>query len=80
MSCRDEGLCYGGLWLMFAACGPLRPKVEARWRFVEVGPCGLNCHKPKPNSTRYMIPSATDFDIYIYIYILGLRLSVAVCV
>ena len=42
---------------------------KPRWRFVEVGPCGLNCHKPKPNSTRDMIPSATDFDIYIYIYI-----------
>ena len=34
-----------------------------------MGPCGLNCHKPKPNSTRNIIPSATDFDIYIYIYI-----------
>ena len=41
------------------------------WRFVEVGPCGLNCHKPKPNSTRNIIPSAADFDIYI----LELRLS-----
>ena len=39
------------------------------WRFVEVGPCGLNCHKPKPNSIRNIIPSAADFDIYIYIYI-----------
>ena len=59
MSCRDEGLCYGGLWLMFTTCEPLRPKVEAmkefahvldqfkpRWRLVELGPCGLNCHKP----------------------------------
>ena len=39
------------------------------WRFVEVGPCGLNYHKPKPNSTRNIIPSAADFDIYINIYI-----------
>ena len=36
---------------------------------IEVGPCGLNCHKPKPNSTRNIIPSAADFDINIYIYI-----------
>ena len=35
------------------------------WDLVEVGPCGLNCHKPKPNSTRNIIPSAADFDIYI---------------
>ena len=42
---------------------------KPRWRFVEVGLCGLNCHKPKPNSTRNIIPSATNFDIYIYIYI-----------
>ena len=38
-------------------------------RVVEVGPCGLNCHKPKSNSTRNIIPSAVDFDIYIYKYI-----------
>ena len=46
-----------------------------------MGPCGLNCHKPKLNSTRNIIPSTTDFDIYIYIYILGLRLiGSCVCV
>ena len=28
MSCRDERLCYGGLSLMFAACEPLKAKVE----------------------------------------------------
>ena len=33
---------------------------------VEVGSCGLNCQKPKLNSTRNIIPSAADFDIYIY--------------
>ena len=33
MSCRDEGLCYGGLWLMFTACEPLRAKVEAMEEF-----------------------------------------------
>ena len=44
---------------------------------VEVGSCGLNCQKPKPNSTRNIIPSAADFDIYI----LGLRLCCSrVCV
>ena len=48
---------------------------------VEVGSCGLNCQKPKPNSTRNIIPSAANFDIYIYIYILGLRLCCSrVCV
>ena len=36
MSCRDEGLCYGGLWLMFAACEPLRPKVEAMKEFAHI--------------------------------------------
>ena len=36
MSCRDEGLCYGGLWLMFVACKPLRPKVEAMEEFAHV--------------------------------------------
>ena len=36
MSCRDEGLCYGDLWLMFAACEPLRPKVEAIEEFARV--------------------------------------------
>ena len=41
---------------------------------VEMGSCGLNCHKPKPNSTRNIIPSAADFDIYI----LGLRYIAAV--
>ena len=34
MSCRDEGLYYGGLWLMFAACEPLRPKVEVMEEFA----------------------------------------------
>ena len=59
----------------------LLDQFKPRWRFVEVGPCGLNCHKPKSNSTRNIIPSAADFDIYIYIYILGLRLSCShVCV
>ena len=33
---------------------------KPRWRFVEVGPCGLNL-------TRNIIPSTADFDIYIYI-------------
>ena len=36
MSCRDEGLCYGGFWLMIAACEPLRPKVEAMEEFASV--------------------------------------------
>ena len=36
MSCRDEGLYYGCLWLMFAACGPLRPKVEVMEEFASV--------------------------------------------
>ena len=36
MSCRDEGLCYGGLLLMFAACEPLRAKVEAMKEFAGV--------------------------------------------
>ena len=36
MSCRDEGLCYRGLWLMFAACEPLRAKVEAMKEFASV--------------------------------------------
>ena len=31
MSCRDEGL-----WLMFAACEPLRAKVEAMEEFARV--------------------------------------------
>ena len=36
MSYRDEGLCYGGLWLMFAACEPLRAKVELMEEFTSV--------------------------------------------
>ena len=36
MSCRDEELCYGVLWLIFAACEPLRPKVEAMEEFAHV--------------------------------------------
>ena len=36
MSCRDEGLCYGGLWLMFAAYELLRAKVEAMKEFASV--------------------------------------------
>ena len=36
MSYRDEGLCYGGLWLIFAVCEPLRPKVEAMEKFAHV--------------------------------------------
>ena len=36
MSCRDEGLYYGGLWLMSVACEPLRPKVEAMEEFAYV--------------------------------------------
>ena len=36
MSCRDEGLCYGGLWLMFAAYELLRPKVEVMEKFASV--------------------------------------------
>ena len=36
MSCRDEGLCYGGLWLMFAAYDPLRAKVEVMEEFAHV--------------------------------------------
>ena len=36
MSCRDEGLCYGGLWLMFATCELLRPKAEAIEEFDHV--------------------------------------------
>ena len=36
MSYRDEGLCYGGLWLMFAAYEPLRAKVEAMEEFARV--------------------------------------------
>ena len=36
MSYRDEGLYYGGLWLMFAACEPFRPKVEVMEEFAHV--------------------------------------------
>ena len=36
MSCRDEGLCYGGLWLIFAAYEPLRAKVELMEEFAHV--------------------------------------------
>ena len=36
MSYRDEELCYGGLWLMFAACEPLRAKVELMEEFARV--------------------------------------------
>ena len=36
MSCKDEGLYYGGLRLMSVACEPLRPKVEAMEEFVGV--------------------------------------------
>ena len=36
MSCRDERLYYGGLWLMFAACESLRPKVKAMEEFAHV--------------------------------------------
>ena len=36
MSCRDEGLCYGGLWLTFVTCEPLRAKVEAMEEFASV--------------------------------------------
>ena len=36
MSYRDEGLCCGGLWLMFEACEPLRAKVEAMEEFASV--------------------------------------------
>ena len=36
MSCRDEGLCYRGLWLIFAACEPYRAKVEAMEEFASV--------------------------------------------
>ena len=62
MSYRDEGLYYGGLWLMFAACEPLRPKVEAmkeyqfkpRWRFIEVGHEWLELPSP---SQRKLIES-----------------------
>ena len=36
MSCRDEGLCYRGLWLMFAACELLRPRVEAIEEFDHI--------------------------------------------
>ena len=36
MSGRDEGLYYGGLWLMFAAYEPLRPMVEAMEEFAHV--------------------------------------------
>ena len=36
MSCRDEGLYYEDFWLMFAACEPLRPKVEAMKEFAHV--------------------------------------------
>ena len=36
MSCRVEGLCYGGLWLMFAACESLRAKVELMEEFAHV--------------------------------------------
>ena len=36
MSCRDKGLSYGGLWLMFAACEPLKAKVEAIKEFASV--------------------------------------------
>ena len=44
-------------------------RIGVRVETIEVGPCGLNCHKPKSNSTRNIIPSAANFDIYIYIYI-----------
>ena len=36
MNCRDEGLCYGGLWLMFAACELLRAKVEVMEEFARI--------------------------------------------
>ena len=36
MSCRDEGLYYGGLWLIFATCEPLRAKVEVMEEFANV--------------------------------------------
>ena len=36
MNGRDEGLCYGGLWLMFVACKPFRPQVEAMEEFASV--------------------------------------------
>ena len=36
MSYKDEGLCYGGYWLMLATCEPLRPKVEAMEEFAHV--------------------------------------------
>ena len=36
MSCRDEGLCYEGFWLMFAACEPLRAKVELMEEFASI--------------------------------------------
>ena len=36
MSYRDEGVWYGGLWLMFVACEPLRAKVEAIEEFASV--------------------------------------------
>ena len=36
MSCRDEGLYYGGLWLIFTDCEPLRPKVEAMEEFAHI--------------------------------------------
>ena len=36
MSYRDEGLCYRGLWLMFAACEPLRAKVQVMEEFARI--------------------------------------------
>ena len=36
MSYKDEGLCYGGLWSMFAAYEPLRAKVELKEEFASV--------------------------------------------
>ena len=36
MSYRDKDLCYGGLWLMFAACEPLRAKVKLMKEFASV--------------------------------------------
>ena len=34
MSCRDEGLCYRGLWLMFVACEPLRAELMEEFASV----------------------------------------------
>ena len=36
MSYRDEGLCYGGLWLRFAACESLGAKMELMEEFASV--------------------------------------------